>query len=426
MIFNERRILDGKSDLAPMLKGPLAIERAMHKFDMSSALRHAITKHYAPALVRSRPLQLTGAATMVGLVATSAYCFTIAGRGMPDLYFVSDTSYVTDFYDDIHGHFHSNLRIEMGAVFTGLDLDSPTEVAAARTAVIEPLRNRTDVMEMKCVIEAYDAARAQAALGGVSLSAADFLATSNATRAFQRHVRPNAIYCGVYVEQPVAAQLRRDQAVALIELADAATAAQNGLFGVSFYHISFPIHVARYDIVFEETIQTAGWAILAVFCALLLALPLHRAFIAAVNVACVVVVVVGFMTAVGITFNAISYTTIVMAIGFCVDYTVHIMHFSNLGKASDSMRVKMRRGIEACGYDVFHGAATAFIGVFLLSLGESHAFRFFGYMSMVIAGVGGAFALFCLPSLMLLLSSSGRTLVQDSSKGAQVQPHRSV
>ena len=416
IVFNERRILDGKSDLAPMLKGPLKIEQAMLKFDASTALRNVITKKYAPTLARSRPLQLVGASIMAGLVGASGYAFTVVGRGMPDLYFVGDHSFVHDFYGDVERHFDNKLRIEVGLMFTGLDLTSPSEVAAVRTDVIEPLRNRTDVIEVVCVVEQYEVAKAQAALGGVTLSVADFLALSNTTtRTFERAVTPNAIYCGVYVEQPVTAQERRDQTVALTEMADTITAAQGGAFSLTIYHISFPIHVARFDLIFNETLTTAGWAILAVFCALLLALPVHLAIISALNVACVVVVVVGFMTVAGITFNAISYTTIVMAIGFCVDYTVHIMHFSNLGKASDPMNVKMQRGIELCGYDVLHGASTAFVGVFMLSFGQSHAFRFFGYMSMVIAGIGGTFALFCLPSVMLLLSSSGRMQTQDSS-----------
>jgi len=245
------------------------------------------------------------------------------------------------------------------------------------------------------------------------LSSSGFLKMSNATRGFERHVRPNAIYCAAYVEQPVVAQHRHDQAIALIDLADRATSAQNGTFSVRFYHISFPIHVAPYPAIIPETIATAGWAILSVFCALLLSLSVARALVAATSVACVVVVVVGFMAAASITFNAIVYTTIVMAIGFCVDYTVHVMHFSSLGQPSDSTALKVQRGLEACGYDVFNGAMTAFLGVFLLSFGQSPAFRFFGYISMVIAGVGGMFALFGLPSILLLLTPSGNAPLQN-------------
>jgi len=165
MVFNEGRILDGKSDLAPMFEGPLRIEKAMHKFDASTALRHAITQ-YASALSHSRPLQGVGAGVMVGLVVASAYGCTTAGKGMPDVYFVSDSSYALDFYDDVSRHFNNRLRIEMGVLFTGLDLAVPSSVTAARTTVLDKLRQRPDVMEVDCAVDAYAVARVQALTEG--------------------------------------------------------------------------------------------------------------------------------------------------------------------------------------------------------------------------------------------------------------------
>ena len=54
--------------------------------------------------------------------------------------------------------------------------------------------------------------------------------------------------------------------------------------------------------------------------------------------------------------------------GFCVDYTVEVMHFSNLGPASDPMGTKFMKGMRACGYDVLHGCITGMIGVGCLML----------------------------------------------------------
>ena len=91
-----------------------------------------------------------------------------------------------------------------------------------------------------------------------------------------------------------------------------------------------------------------------------------------------------------------------MSIGFCVDYTVHVLHFA--APASDPMPAKIERSIKAVGYDVFHGCATAFLGVFMLSFAGSMAFRTFAAMAMVITSVGGIFALAGLPSVLLLVS----------------------
>jgi hypothetical protein len=73
-----------------------------------------------------------------------------------------------------------------------------------------------------------------------------------------------------------------------------------------------------------------------------------------------------------------------MAIGFCVDYTVEVMHFSVLGEATDSMGTKFGNAIKACGYDVLHGCATAILGVFILGLSGAEYARLFSYMSLVM------------------------------------------
>merc|ERR1712232_1002958 len=98
-------------------------------------------------------------------------------------------------------------------------------------------------------------------------------------------------------------------------------------------------------------------------------LPLQYAFLAVVNVAGVVVVLLGFMSVAGISCNAISYTVCVMAIGFCVDYSCHVMHFAEQGiPAGTQWRARLRRSLGTCSYDVLHGCVTAFLGVVLLGL----------------------------------------------------------
>ena len=135
---------------------------------------------------------------------------------------------------------------------------------------------------------------------------------------------------------------------------------------------------------------------------LLLALPVHRALISVLNIFLVVFAMIGFMGYAGISYNLISYCTLTMAIGFCVDYTVELMHFSVIGEPGDSMGVKFANALRACGYDVLHGCATAFIGVFLLGLSGAMYARLFSYLSMVMCFYGGAYALWCLPSSMTL------------------------
>ena len=96
-----------------------------------------------------------------------------------------------------------------------------------------------------------------------------------------------------------------------------------------------------------------------------------------------------------------------MAIGFCVDYTVELMHFSCIGSPKDSMGLKFGNALKACGYDVLHGCATAIIGVFILGLSGAEYARLFSYLSLVMCFYGGCYALWSLPSIMTLTGMLG-------------------
>ena len=78
------------------------------------------------------------------------------------------------------------------------------------------------------------------------------------------------------------------------------------------------------------------------------------------------------------------------------------MHFSVLADPKDFMKIRFRHALEACGYDVFHGCVTAFIGVALLALVPSESCRIFGFICMVMTVNGGFYALWGLPSVMSL------------------------
>ena len=82
------------------------------------------------------------------------------------------------------------------------------------------------------------------------------------------------------------------------------------------------------------------------------------------------------------------------------------------------MGEKCASAIKAAGYDVGHGSTTAFIGVLVLSFVPGRTFRLFGWLSMVMVVYGGAYALWCLPSLMIIVDdlvakATGREAYQE-------------
>lgn len=208
-----------------------------------------------------------------------------------------------------------------------------------------------------------------------------------------------AARCRAFLWQPTSPDARNAQAEGL------RAAAASSRLSVVAYHPSFPIHVVRYRHIQSMTLQGVVSACLAVFLSLLLVLPLPFAILAVTNVIAVVLALFGYMAAVGITCNALSYTVCIMAIGFCVDYTCHVMHFADRSfKADRTWQSCMANALRECGFDILQGCATAFLGVVLLGFNGAEAFRIFTSMSLFVTAVGCMFALWSLPSLLALLS----------------------
>lgn len=59
---------------------------------------------------------------------------------------------------------------------------------------------------------------------------------------------------------------------------------------------------------------------------------------------------------------------VAVSIGFCVDYTVEVVHFSMLAPPGNPMSQKFVHSIRGCGYDVLHGCNTAILGACCLCL----------------------------------------------------------
>ena len=97
---------------------------------------------------------------------------------------------------------------------------------------------------------------------------------------------------------------------------------------------------------------------------MVITMPVHLAILALANVCAITSVLFGFMWFCGITSNLISFTVCVMTIGFCVDYTCHVVHFADHGVLPGTpWDQRMRLSLESCSFDVLQGCLTAFLGV---------------------------------------------------------------
>ncbi|CAE7298572.1 Ptchd3 [Symbiodinium sp. CCMP2592] len=373
-------------------------------------LRGIMTAKLGYAVQRSLSFQIFGASTWIALTVLGIYFGLQVERGMPDTDLVTDSSRVNEYFADVESSFVGSLPIELGLVF-----DSPRTLDASyrsrMSELIAALNNRSDLaLPVDCWLQrAIGSLSSSASMCEVDTAILTYLNSSgvsgrDAKGGVTEHLR--AARCRAFLWQPMDADKRSQQA------SDIVSQVKDGFpeLEVIPYHLSFPTQTARYRIIKDKTFSTAGFAFIGVLLAVVITMPVHLAILALANVCAVTCVLFGFMWFCSITSNLISFTVCVMTIGFCVDYSCHVVHFADHGVSPGTpWDQRMRLSLESCSFDVLQGCLTAFLGVAMLGFGSAQAFRTFALLSVIITLVGGFFALIGLPCLLALLSRAWHT-----------------
>ena len=371
------------------------------------------------AVEHSLPFQISGASAWLALTALGIYFGLQVERGMPDTYLVTDSSRVNAYFEDVESSFVGSLPMELGLVFDAPRTLDPS-YRSRMSELIATLNNRSDLaLPVDCWLDrAVGSLSSSASMCEVDSAILTYLNDSvtgaasgrDAKGGVTEHLR--AARCRAFLWQPTDAAKRSEQALNIVSQVREGFPELDAIP----YHLSFPTQTARYRIIKDKIFSTAGFAFIGVFLAVLITMPVHLAFLAVGNVMAVTCVLFGFMWLCGITSNLISFTVCVMAIGFCVDYSCHIVHFADHdvppGTPWDR---RMRLSLESCSFDVLQGCSTAFLGVAMLGFGSAQAFRIFALLSVIITLVGGFFALIGLPCLLALLARTWRACTSDTA-----------
>ncbi|ETN74405.1 patched family protein [Necator americanus] len=122
--------------------------------------------------------------------------------------------------------------------------------------------------------------------------------------------------------------------------------------------------------------------------------------------------ILGFMTFWNVRLDFISMVTIVMSIGFCVDFAAHLAYNFAKGKnlpASD----RMRNALYAVGAPILQSATSTILGVSFLASAESYVFRSFLKTIFLVILLGVLHGLVILPVLLTMFHCSGSIGVDD-------------
>jgi len=138
-----------------------------------------------------------------------------------------------------------------------------------------------------------------------------------------------------------------------------------------------------------ELWRNMGLAILCVFIITLILLANLKICLMVLGIVILTLTdIVGFLHFWSITIDIISCINIVIAIGLCVDYSVHIAHAYMLAKGSSVERAM--RSVELIGPAVANGGFTTFLALVLLGASTSHTFLTF-FKVFVLTVIFGLF-----------------------------------
>ncbi|VBB25800.1 unnamed protein product [Acanthocheilonema viteae] len=158
----------------------------------------------------------------------------------------------------------------------------------------------------------------------------------------------------------------------------------------------------QYNAVLPGTLSTIAIASFAVIIVSLLLIPRRVAsFWILLSIITVNVGILGFMTFWNVRLDFVSMITIVMSVGFCIDFASHLaFNFSKDDGISSSER--MRNALYNVGVPIIQSASSTIIGVSFLASIDSYVFRSFLKTIILVITIGTLHSLLILPVLFTL------------------------
>jgi len=156
------------------------------------------------------------------------------------------------------------------------------------------------------------------------------------------------------------------------------------------------------EVISEELYRNV---LLAITCVFITTWLLLFNFIASIQVlGCVIVTLInvgGFIHFWGLTIDTVSCTNIIISIGLCVDYSVHVAHAFLANSGSRDERVEL--ALTEIGPAVFNGGFSTFLAFVLLAGSKSHVFMTFFKVFLLVVVFGLYNGLFVLPVVLSLI-----------------------
>uniref|UniRef100_A0A0N5ATA6 SSD domain-containing protein n=1 Tax=Syphacia muris TaxID=451379 RepID=A0A0N5ATA6_9BILA len=165
----------------------------------------------------------------------------------------------------------------------------------------------------------------------------------------------------------------------------------------------------QYNAVLPGTLSSIAIAGAAVVCVSLVLIPEPIASLwVTLSIVSINIGILGFMTFWSVRLDFISMVTIVMSIGFCVDFASHLAY--NFAKGSNIPGAeRMRNALYAVGTPILQSASSTILGVSFMATAESYIFRSFLKTIILVITLGALHGLVILPVLLTLFFCDGKS-----------------
>ena len=168
------------------------------------------------------------------------------------------------------------------------------------------------------------------------------------------------------------------------------------------YHAAAPWILEQFIAIRQNTILTLSIGVAAMFLISLVLIP-HPvcSLIVTLAVLSVIFGVLGYMSIWSIPLDSISMISLILALGFSVDYSAHITY----GFVSASKKTRRERAIfslYSLGAPTLQGATSTILAVIVLSTSSSYIYRTFFKTMFLVITIGAAHGLVFLPVFLMI------------------------
>uniref|UniRef100_A0A0N4ZGA0 SSD domain-containing protein n=1 Tax=Parastrongyloides trichosuri TaxID=131310 RepID=A0A0N4ZGA0_PARTI len=169
----------------------------------------------------------------------------------------------------------------------------------------------------------------------------------------------------------------------------------------------------QYNAVLPGTLTSIAMAGIAVIFVSLIFIPVPIASlwvsfcIISINIG-----ILGFMTFWSVRLDFISMVTIVMSIGFCVDFAAHLSYNYSKGE-NISPNKRIRTALYCVGTPIIQSATSTILGVSFMAFTESYIFKSFFKTIVLVIVLGALHGLVILPVLFTVFHCE-RKVIRDS------------